>query len=150
MQKKELVRDPALIPAPTGLLFPLSFEAEDTAEQYRAFIEKNGGFDPWNAQLTPMGWDEDVDLVHYLSSIAGALEIGMLHKTEWPTQLFTSLSHIQSFINALVVHEPRICDRHFRALAVLSGNPDAVFTGVVAEELRAKAEVLTLGPSTRL
>lgn len=118
--------------------------------KYAAFTEAVGGFNPWNAELEPMVFDEDERMENYLDSITGAFERGFLSQTEWPTQLFESLEHLQSFINALVEYEPRIRDRHFRALAVLSGNPDAVFTGVVAEELRAKAEVLTLGPSTRL
>lgn len=143
MQKKQLVRNPDLITVPAGLLFPLAFEAEDTAEQYRAFIEKNGGFDPWNAQLSPMAWDEDVDLVHYLSSIAGALEIGMLHKTEWPSQLFTSLSHLYAFINALAEYPERLRDRHWRAIAMIGGDLGACTNEETAESLRDEVERLT-------
>lgn len=141
MQKKQLVRNPDLIAAPTGPLFPLSYENEYLAEEYRAFIEKNGGFDPWNATLTPMGLDdEEIDLVHCMSSIAGALEAGQVHKTEWPSQLFGSDEALERFYVALSDHPERLSDRHFRALSMISGNFEATSNEELAESFREAAD----------
>jgi hypothetical protein len=145
MKMKQFTRNPDLLTVPSGLLFPLAFEAEDTAEQYRAFIEKSGGFDPWNALLTPMAWsqDEDEDLVFCLSSIAGALEIGMVHKTEWPSQLFKSSEDLEQFLDALADYPERLRDRHFRAVAMLGGNWGACSNEESAEALRQALEELS-------
>lgn len=143
MQKKQLVRNPDHISFPHSPLFPLAFEAEDTAEQYREFIETHGGFDPWNATLTPMEWDESVDLVHYMSSIAGALEISMLHKTQWPSQLFKSTAHLFSFINAVAEYPERLRDRHWFAIAAIGGDLGACTNEETADSLREEVERLT-------
>jgi hypothetical protein len=129
----------ALIPAYKLAPRALSFEAStyvsysgtnEHKSQYHVaygqYRDKVGGFDPYTQTVTPLMFDEKVDPYHYLDSLTGAVEAGLVDDEKWPEQLFASKSDLENFLAELDTYDLRwrITDRWYQALGLLGGFDD--------------------------
>lgn len=112
----------------------LSFENEYSLKDYNAFVKKHGGFDPKKKKVKPMTWSNvaGVDLWHYLDSLTGAIEAGLVDDEKWPAQLFATKDDLAGFIEVLSTYDEfwRITDRWYQALGLL-GDFDDTGEGII-------------------
>lgn len=134
-----------LIPATRSIeALPLTYEDKDLLDEYEEMLSKAGGFDPATAEVTPLICSEEFPLMHFLSSLAGAVESGVVSQLEWPQQLFAGEEQLDVFLDELSDSEQRLNDRQFHAMELLSGSDWPMPTNAdIADSLRSAAAGLS-------
>lgn len=134
-------RKTKFIPATRSIeALPLTYEDKDLLDEYEEMLSKAGGFDPATAEITPLICSEEFPLMHLLSSLAGAVESGVVSQLEWPQQLFADEEQLDTFLDELSESNERMNDRQFNALYLLCGTDWPMQTNAdVADSLRDAA-----------
>lgn len=134
-------RKAKLFPAKRSMkALPLTYEDKDLLDEYEEMLSKAGGFDPATAEVTPLICSEEFPLMHLLSSLAGAVESGVVSQLEWPQQLFADVEQLDTFLDELSDWNERLNDRQFNALYLLCGTAWPMQTNAdIADSLRDAA-----------
>ncbi|MFM2056386.1 MAG: hypothetical protein RLY71_771 [Pseudomonadota bacterium] len=92
-------------------------------EEWTKSCEKFGGFNPYTNEITPLKFTAKTEVDDVLNHIVAALEAGVVHRTNWPKQLFSSKAACNKFVEATEEYFNcwRINDRWMMALENLVG-----------------------------
>lgn len=138
-------KDKNIPAALTNEVFILTYESRALFDEYEQFLETVGGFNPLDADVEPLTFTDDFRFLHYLSSLTGAVESGVVSQTEWPHQLFASPEDFDDFADSLAAWDGRLTDRQYRMIELLSSTDWPCPTNAdAAEALRTAAAPLYL------